>query len=268
MGDLFVHVRLKECCRKALGEIDAIKKGIGGTGAFKVSLAKILGDKAVPEALTALATTIGKSAPEGDRRFTALKKKSLAKAAAAHAKVHQAKGETTEAHLWESLTAVFEGKDMPKPAGAAAGLLGGAAGGVAGKAGGKLPAGASIAQKAKEKMAEYKSKGVTYSQTAPFYPASNHADCSHFVHDVLKSSGVDVPYVTTHGIADSPHFKATTDPQPGDVIVQGGHMGIYTGKNDKGQPMGAQMGEHGAAEGPWGKGGWFGSAAPVYYQPQ
>ncbi len=235
MGDLFVHVRMKECCRKALGELDAIKKGLGGTGAFKVSLLKALGDKTVPDAMTALSTTIGKSAPEGDRRLTAIKKKSLSKAAAAHAKVHQGKAETTEASFWEMLASVLEGKDLPASqaaAGGAAGLLGAAAGGKAGTASVPGGLGGKIAENAKAKVAEYKKAGITYAQTG----AAGTADCSHFVHDVLKSSGVSVPYVTTKDIATSSHFQKVTDPQPGDVIWQPGHMGIYTGTNEKGQP--------------------------------
>lgn len=267
MGDLFVHVRMKDCCRKALGELDAIKKGLPGTGAFKVPLLKALGDKTVPDAMTALSTTIGKSAPEGDRRLTSIKKKSLSKAAAAHAKVHQAKAETTEASFWEVLASVFEGKDAATilaASGGAAGLLGAAAGG---KAGTSVPGGlgGKIAEKAKEKVAEYKKAGITYAQTG----AAGTADCSHFVHDVLKSSGVSVPYVTTKDIATSSHFQKVTDPQPGDVIWQPGHMGIYTGTNEKGQPLGAQMGEHGAATGTWGEGGWFkGGNQVTYYRPQ
>jgi hypothetical protein len=35
-------------------------------------------------------------------------------------------------------------------------------------------------------------------------------------------------------------------------------MGIYTGKADaQGHPLGVQMGNHGAATGAWGPGGWF-----------
>ncbi len=263
MTDLFVHVRMKECCRQALGEIDAIKKGVGGTGAFKVSLVKLLGEKTVPEALTALATTVGKSAPEGDRRFTALKKKSLAKAAAAHAGVHEGKGETTEAALWEALSAVLEGKDASKSAIAAPGLLGAAGGKVGASLSGGL--GEKIAQKAKDKVAEYKKAGIQYAQTG----APGTADCSHFVHDVLGASGLDVPHVSTKEIGASKHFTKVTAPQPGDIIWQPGHMGVYVGKNEKGQPLGAQMGEHGAAVGVWGEGGWFGGGDQVtYFHPK
>ena len=266
MGDLFVHVRMKECCRKTLADLDAIKKGISGTGAFKINLARTLADKPVPEAMTTLATTIGKSAPDGDPKLTSIKKKTLSKAASTHAKLHKSRAETTEAALWEVLSAVFEGKDATKAlaaSGGAAGLLGGTAGGKAGSAAsGAL--GDKIAQKAKEKVADYKKAGITYAQTG----APGTADCSHFVHDVLKSSGVDVPYVTTKDIATSKHFQKVTDPKPGDIIWQPGHMGIYTGKNDKGQPLGAQMGEHGAAVGTWGEGGWFkGGDQAVFYKP-
>lgn len=251
MTDLFVHVRMKECCRKALTEIDGIKKGIRGTGAFKLSLAKALGDKTVPDARSALATTIGKSIPEGDKQFTSLKRKSCAKAAAAHAAVHKGRSETIEAALWEALAAVFEGKSAPQAAGAP-GLVGGTA---VGKLGAKLPGGVGdkIAQKAKEKVDEYQKAGITYAPTG----APGTADCSHFVHDVLRSSGLNIPYVTTNGIKTSKYFTKVTDPQPGDVIWQPGHMGIYMGKNEKGQPLGAQMGKHGAALGVWGEEGWF-----------
>ncbi|MEZ4302366.1 MAG: NlpC/P60 family protein [Polyangiaceae bacterium] len=268
MGDLYVHLRMKECCRKTLASLDAMKKGMKGTGAFKLSLSKALSEKPVPDALTALATTIGKSAPEGDAKFASIKKKSLSKAALAHAKEHKARGESTEASLWESLASLFEGKAASAVAGA--GALAGAAAGAAGggAAAGKMKAalkGEEIAKKAQEKVAEYKKAGITYAQSG----AAGTADCSHFVHDVLNSSGVKAPYVSTDEIANSSSFKPVTDPMPGDIIWQPGHMGIYTGKDDKGHPLGAQMGTHGAAVGVWGEGGWFkGGKETLYYRPE
>ncbi|GIV09883.1 MAG: hypothetical protein KatS3mg019_1974 [Fimbriimonadales bacterium] len=60
-------------------------------------------------------------------------------------------------------------------------------------------------------------------------------DCSHFVHRVYKSVGLDYGYTTTKGWPDN-DFVEVKDPQPGDVIYWSpsdnygghGHMGIVS----------------------------------------
>jgi hypothetical protein len=52
------------------------------------------------------------------------------------------------------------------------------------------------------------------------------------------------------------------------VIVQGNHMGIYTGTDPEGVVQGVQMGNHGAQTAPWGPGGWFSNAGDLrFYRP-
>ncbi len=56
---------------------------------------------------------------------------------------------------------------------------------------------------------------------------SGKADCSHLVHDVYERAGFSYTYVPSSdlytGIAE---FRRTTRPQPGDLVVWPGHVGI------------------------------------------
>jgi cell wall-associated NlpC family hydrolase len=117
---------------------------------------------------------------------------------------------------------------------------------------------------------DYDNRGVTYSSGGDASDGGSTSDCSHFVNDVLQQAGVDVPYTTTAGMANSPNFQEVeeADARPGDVIVQGNHMGIYTGTDPEGVVQGVQMGNHGAQTAPWGPGGWFSNAGDLrFYRP-
>ena len=132
--------------------------------------------------------------------------------------------------------------------------------------------GESVADKAEEVAADYKARGVKYARGGDASGGGTTADCSHYVNDVLRQAGINAPYVTTATIASSPGFVQVTadDVRAGDVIVQGDHMGIYSGEDDaKGHPLGYQMGvKSGASEATWGPGGrWFPDATPTYYRP-
>ncbi len=121
--------------------------------------------------------------------------------------------------------------------------------------------------------AEYNARGVTYAYGGDAASGGATSDCSHFVHDVLKRSGLAAPYVDTAGIAGSSSFvlMAAAEAAAGDVMVQADHMGVFTGERDKksGCPMGVQMGTHGAANAPWGPGGWFKGGEDLrYYRPR
>jgi hypothetical protein len=132
---------------------------------------------------------------------------------------------------------------------------------------------AQVGYQAESVANDYSQRGVTYQMGGDASQDDGAtSDCSHFVNDVLQRSGLDIPYTTTAGMADSPHFDEVpqAEARPGDVIVQGGHMGIYSGTTDSdGHPIGTQMGNHGAREAPWGPGGWFPSGGSIkFYRPK
>ena len=52
-------------------------------------------------------------------------------------------------------------------------------------------------------------------------------DCSHLVHEVYRRAGYDYPYATSFSLyAGVRSFVRVEDPQPGDLIVWPGHVGI------------------------------------------
>ncbi len=109
MGDIYVHVRMKECCRKTLGDIDKRKakaKIKGGVLGHK-SLAAILGEKTIDDALVAL-TGGGRGIGGELERLT---REACALVCDKHAKAHHGKGEKEEAAFWEHLAAACAGKE-------------------------------------------------------------------------------------------------------------------------------------------------------------
>lgn len=68
--------------------------------------------------------------------------------------------------------------------------------------------------------------------------------CDEFVDRVLHDAGLNTPRTSTGSFNPTPagYVKLTDGmhSQPGDVIVQNGHMGIYVG-DENGAPMGASM---------------------------
>lgn len=123
-----------------------------------------------------------------------------------------------------------------------------------------MPSGNNIAAKAATVAQDYKTRGVTYVYGADASGGGTTSDCSHFVADVLGQAGLSISYVTTTTISTSSSFQnvVAAKAQAGDVIVQGGHMGVYSGEVDaQKHPKGYQMGNSGAALGIWGPGGWF-----------
>lgn len=148
--------------------------------------------------------------------------------------------------------------------------------------------GKRIANKAKEVANDYNGRqngtGVIYESGGDASKGGLTSDCSHFVHDVLKQAGINVPYVTAQElkkypeiyIGNSPYFIEIpkNEARAGDVMVQnatrGSHMGIYTGTSDEyGNPQGWQMGKNGADLGSWGTGNktWFPGGDLKYYRP-
>jgi hypothetical protein len=132
-----------------------------------------------------------------------------------------------------------------------------------------------IEQKAIQVAANYRARGVIYKLGADASHGGKKSDCTHFVRDVLQQAGLGnplIPYTTTLQFPTSMYFQLVPDNQAraGDVMVQGAHAGIFIGIFDKkGRPLGAEMGNHGAATfAPWGHGGWFQNPKTLkYYRP-
>jgi len=97
-------------------------------------------------------------------------------------------------------------------------------------------------------------------------------DCSGFVMLSERSAGFGVPYTQSSDFAapGSSYEKVTGAPQPGDVMWQPGHVGLYTGHTfgDTKNPSGLQIGSpKGVREAPFGPGGWFkGGGQLTYYR--
>ncbi len=129
-----------------------------------------------------------------------------------------------------------------------------------------------IAAAAISTAADYKTRGVTYQVGGSGANGGKTSDCSHFVHHIMQIVGSKVPFVSTANMAKSTAYTLITKENAvaGDVMVQGGHMGIFVGKKDeKGRALGAQMGNHGASIAPWGAGGWFAKPEDLrYYRPK
>lgn len=119
--------------------------------------------------------------------------------------------------------------------------------------------------------AEYNTDGVYYDDVRPLPDGA--ADCNSYVNTVLNDAGIEMPPTATWELANNPNYERVDaeDAQPGDVIWQPGHMGIYSGTDDDGDPYGYQMGHHGAQELQWGPqsdGGQFaGGDQAAYYRP-
>ena len=57
--------------------------------------------------------------------------------------------------------------------------------------------------------------------------ASRHADCSHLVHAIYLQAGFPYPYESSSDLYDgSDGFRRVKRPQPGDLVVWPGHVGI------------------------------------------
>jgi hypothetical protein len=111
MGDIWVHVRMKECCRQTLADLDKRKtkaKIKGGVLGVK-SLAAILGEKTIDEALAALAA--GGSGVGGE--LERLTRAACALVCEKHAKLHHGKGETEEGAFWKHMEAACAGRALP-----------------------------------------------------------------------------------------------------------------------------------------------------------
>ncbi len=57
--------------------------------------------------------------------------------------------------------------------------------------------------------------------------ATRHIDCSHLVHAVYDRAGFSYPYSSSSDLYDgTDEFRRVKHPQPGDLVVWSGHVGI------------------------------------------
>jgi RHS repeat-associated protein len=127
------------------------------------------------------------------------------------------------------------------------------------------------ADAAEAKVKANQKNGVTYPSD-PNNPGSNEEDCSHFCSTAGHAGGLEhIPYHTTAQLADSKYYRPVpgSEARAGDIMWQPGHMGVYLGRSDdRGRPLGAQMGNRGARIAPFGPNGWFaGGSDLTYYRP-
>ena len=60
-------------------------------------------------------------------------------------------------------------------------------------------------------------------------------DCSHLVHAIYEGAGFDYGYVNSSELYDGTNeFERIADPQPGDIIVWRGHVGIIVNPAEHG----------------------------------
>ena len=65
---------------------------------------------------------------------------------------------------------------------------------------------------------------MALSQTPP---ADDQPDCSHLINQIFAAAGLDYPYKTSFELyAGIPEFQQVRSPQPGDLIVWRGHVGL------------------------------------------
>jgi hypothetical protein len=108
MADLFVHLRMKECCRSKLKELDTHKnkaKHKGGVLGMR-SLFEAFSEKTIDAAKAALSAVEG----EAGGQLEALSRAACEKICAKHAELHIAQGDTEEAEFWMAFIEVLAGK--------------------------------------------------------------------------------------------------------------------------------------------------------------
>lgn len=132
--------------------------------------------------------------------------------------------------------------------------------------------GVQVASYAERVADDYAVRQVAYRTGGDASAGGKTSDCAHFVSDVLSQAGLDIPDTTAQDVTDSEYFDEVpaSEARAGDVIVQGGHMGIYSGTKDAaGHPIGTPVGNHSGAMAPWSSGGWFANQGDVrFFRPK
>jgi len=106
MADLYVHLRMKECCRNTLKDLDQRKKkakfrsGILATP----SLHDALGNKPINEACNALPVGgPGRAEATDEGEIERIAKMTCEKICEKHAEKHKATGEVMEGRFWQEM---------------------------------------------------------------------------------------------------------------------------------------------------------------------
>jgi hypothetical protein len=253
MGDLFVHVRMKECCRGTLKDLDKRKKKAKvASGLLSIpSLFEALGDKPIDEAWKALPSgSAGGSARRGavEGELEQLTRSMCEKICTKHADEH---GDTTEGRFWKAAALAVMDK---LPEGTAPGT--GAAGPV-GAAGGKEKSGKALKAAADEALKKHGSN--CSGSTAAVAEALGHEELSGL------NANEQVDYMAKNwNSVDAETAKALAE--QGELVVAGktgkshGHTAVIvpgpgTMKNDGGAKTFYPNVQGGALGGP-GSGGY------------
>jgi hypothetical protein len=79
-----------------------------------------------------------------------------------------------------------------------------------------------------------RSEGEAVVDTAMRYGQSLRGeDCSHLAHDVYQRAGLPYDYASSTSLYNGdPAFERVTRPQPGDLVVWRGHVGIVVNPQD------------------------------------
>lgn len=109
MGDIFIHLRMKECCRSGLKELDTHKKmAKHKSGALGVkSLFDLLSGKTIDAAKAAIPPAeLGT-----DGKIEALTRAACEMICTKHAEEHCTRGETHEGGFWRDLAAAIRASE-------------------------------------------------------------------------------------------------------------------------------------------------------------
>jgi hypothetical protein len=123
MGDIYVHVRMKECCRKVLKDLDKrkarakLKTGLLGTP----SLFQALGEKTIDDAKAVIGGDGASAAGGAGSELERLTRAACEKVCTRHAGEHDGKGETEEGAFWWMMAAAVAGQQVSQVAGQAEG---------------------------------------------------------------------------------------------------------------------------------------------------
>ncbi|MEP7121367.1 MAG: hypothetical protein ABJE95_10675 [Byssovorax sp.] len=108
MGDLYVHIRMKECCRATLQGLDKQKKKANFSGGMLAipSWVRTLGDQSIDAAREAIVLHESVSGGKLERVVRAI----CTRTSEQHAALHEGKGETEEGAFWHEMAAACSGK--------------------------------------------------------------------------------------------------------------------------------------------------------------
>ena len=113
MADLYVHLRMRECCRNTLKDLDQRKKKAKFRSGLLAtpSLYDTLGDKPIDEARKALpAGATGPEGVSGEGELERIARTTCEKICEKHAEKHEGAGEATEGRFWRNMALALTDK--------------------------------------------------------------------------------------------------------------------------------------------------------------